>query len=65
MPLTTFTTREKSFLSDVRKQYNDVQSNWKNFVECDSHCPTFIEAKRTAIYTCISGFTSRWNTALV
>ena len=51
MPLTTFTTREKSFLSDVRKQNNDVQSNWKNFVQCDSHCPTFIEAKRTAIYT--------------
>ena len=32
MPLTTFTTPEKSFLSDVRKQSNDVQSNWKNFV---------------------------------
>ena len=50
MPLTTFTTREKSLLSDVRKQNNDVQSNWKNFVECDSNGPTFIEAKRTALY---------------
>ena len=35
MPLTTFTTREKSFLSDVRKQSNKVQSNWKNFVNVD------------------------------
>ena len=51
MPLTTFTTREKPFLSDVSKQNNDVQSNWKNYVEYDSHGPTFIEAKRTAIYT--------------
>lgn len=49
MPLTTFTTREKALLSDVRK--HDVQSNWKNFIECNSHCPTFIEAKRTDIYT--------------
>ena len=51
MPLTTFTTRERSLLSDVRKQNNDVKSNWTNFVECASHGPTFIEAKRTVIYT--------------
>lgn len=50
MPLTTFTTREKSLLSDFRKQNNVVQGKWKNFVECDSHSLTFIEAKRTYSY---------------